>query len=276
MLSRLFTSAKTLFAATPQTQKTGSREGAVKFNNNAEMVTTRQMGKAVDDSAADSIVVDTPPRSSRKRQKKSGSESDLAVETATPEGSASKKLKKLPVRVKDGATPNETPNRSTRVVVEIPVSKLSSQIKEDSAGSSTTSPVPKGSEEADGSKGSKTTPKSKKNIDLASHTTIEAGDVEEDVPSKSRKSPKSPSSKKSAQKPETLVEKAPAEPVLTKSKHKRFGSEEPEFEFFSTAVEEVESEDESSDDDAPEVVETHAAEKSVKLKARDAERAIEE
>lgn len=269
MLSRLFTSAKTLFTATPQTQGTGNSELAVKPNNDAEMVTTRQMGKSVNDEE-DSIVVETPT-SSRKRQKKSEGESDVAVETETPLGSASKKMRKLPVRVKEG----DTPNRSTRVVVEIPVSALSSQMKGDSTGSSTTSPILKEVGEADSSKGSKSSPRTRKDIDSASHVTSEAGDVK-DVPSRSEKNTKSPSSKKSARKSEESVSKVPAEPVNTKSKHKRFGSEEPEAEIFSTAVEQVESEDESSDDDAPEVVGTHAAEKSVKLKARDAERAIEE
>ncbi len=64
----------------------------------------------------------------------------------------------------------------------------------------------------------------------------------------------------------------------TKPKHKRFDSEEPATEEFDRLVEEpkVEAEDESSDDDAPEVVATHDAQEKAKNTARSAAKAVEE
>jgi U3 small nucleolar RNA-associated protein 16 len=70
------------------------------------------------------------------------------------------------------------------------------------------------------------------------------------------------------------------EPSVAK-KHKKFGSEEPEETFFSTApeipetLEEEDVSDESSDDDAPEEVGAEDAARDAKLKAQSAAEAIE-
>jgi len=65
----------------------------------------------------------------------------------------------------------------------------------------------------------------------------------------------------------------------TKPKHKRFNSEEPAAEDFDLVVKEgarVEEADESSDDDAPEVVATHDAQEKATVPARSAAKAVEE
>ncbi|KAG4440823.1 hypothetical protein IFR05_003695 [Cadophora sp. M221] len=83
---------------------------------------------------------------------------------------------------------------------------------------------------------------------------------------------------------EENVEEPQKVEVDTKTKHKRFGSEEAEVEFFSTAPEDPEvvgevadSEEESdSDDDAPEAIGIQEAAKEVKSKERDTAKAVKE
>ncbi|KAH7416835.1 hypothetical protein BKA64DRAFT_636236 [Cadophora sp. MPI-SDFR-AT-0126] len=87
---------------------------------------------------------------------------------------------------------------------------------------------------------------------------------------------------------EVIIEKETEEPkgdeVDTKTKHKRFGSEEAEPEFFSTArenpeaIEEIADSDEDSDseDDAPEAIGIQEAAKEVKSKERDTAKAVKE
>jgi U3 small nucleolar RNA-associated protein 16 len=86
---------------------------------------------------------------------------------------------------------------------------------------------------------------------------------------------------------------AAAAEILEKSSHRRLGSEPVEDEFFSTAREQVneenaiskpsvdsrviqDSEDEDSDDDAPEAVGMQEAAKSVKMKEEEAARVVKE
>jgi hypothetical protein len=274
MLSRLLTSAKSIFSSTSQTESQNSG-GSTEISE--EMVTTRQKGKiaVIDLDAEDTITVETP-RSSRKRQRNSSGDGDGVPADNVVVGSASKKQKILPVRAKD----DESPTTNTRVVVEIPVSKVAENLKEND----TSSP-----------KSAKESPKPQEIIEIedseASDEGLGGGDAlgssdESEAPREEQATPKSkPMSKAAAQaialgtpkQKQAVIPPSSATIPRATPKHKRFGSEEPEVEIFSTAVERIEPEEESSDDDeAPEVVETQAAQKSIELKTREAARAIEE
>jgi hypothetical protein len=254
MLSRLLNSAKSLFNPVPEIENNNQRDETVKIS--VDMVRTRQRGKAASDE--DSIVVELPT-SPRKRQRKSTDEADLAVDHVESPGSALKK-QKLPVRAKD----EETPNRSTRLVVEIPVSTIN--LGGRLSPGSKISPKSKEIVEIEDSEESDEGPEI---VDKDSEDEHEASEHKEEIPNLNINS-------ESPKKGENRLTNGDQKADAVKPKHKRFGSEEPEVEFFSTAVEKIESEDESSDDDAPEVVETQAAQKDAELKARDAARAIEE
>lgn len=272
MLSRLLNSAKSIFTSTSQTDSQQSREST---GVSEEMVTTRQKGKiaVIDLDAEDTITVETR-RSSRKRQRKTGDGDGTADDTVAV-GSASKKQKILPVRAKD----DESPTTKTRLVVEIPVSRMADTLKENTMSS------PKSVKES---------PKAREIIEIEDSEDsdgdlegIELGSGDEsEVPEVEQITPKAKTmSKAEAQAMALATPKRKQQVVAPWSatlprvtpKHKKFGSEEPEIEFFSTAVEKIEPEEESSDDDeAPEVVETQAAQKSIELKSREAARAIEE
>jgi hypothetical protein len=264
MLSRLFASAKSLLNLPPQIENTSDSETKVAYE---EMVTTRRMGKPAEDGGDDSIVVEMP-KSSKKRQRKSGSVDDLKSEEIGASGSASKRVKQLPVRVKE----DDSPSRSARLVVEIPVGKLPTEARGSSVARSSVSPVPKEVNEIANSEGSEDF----EDIDQEPEDASEESEKEQETTSKTNRGSMSPKPSPGTHKePNPVKEESSPRPAAAKPKHKRFGSEEPEVEFFSTAVERVESEDDSSDDDeAPEVVGAQAAQKSVELKARDAAKAI--
>ena len=251
MLSRLLNSAKNLLKPISEIEYKDQSDDTK--NISVDMVTTRQRGKATGDE--DFTIVELPT-STRKRSRSSAEEADLAVGSTEPNSSASKRVKTLPVRAKD----EEPPNRSSRLVVEIPISNIN-------LGGTPSS-------------GSKKVSKPKEIIEIEDSEESDEdpeiidSEVEDEQPEQETPSRKtiSESPKKRAGSPKS----AHHEVDVVNPKHRRFRSEEPELEFFSTAAETIELEDESSDDDAPEVVETLAAQKSVELKARDAARAIEE
>lgn len=265
MLSRILTSAKRLLNPVPQFENNHQRAGGASIS--VDMVTTRRKGKTAGDGvdAEDSITVETP-RSSRKRQRKPEDGDMLQVDMRST-GSAVRKQEDLPVRVKE----DETPNRRKRVVVEIPASKAQRGINGNI----------------------NSTPKSS----LSAPDVIEIGNsdgsaegLEESSDENNTSKPNNDSSqldknKNTLEKSNMTVKKQNKAgetgtiPTTTasKPKHKRFGSEEPEAEFFSTAVENIDLDDESSDDDAgPEVIGAQAAQRSVKMKARDATEAVKQ
>jgi len=266
MLSRLFATAQSIFNPTSQTEN-NPRGQTIEISE--DMVTTRQKGKpaSIDLDGNDTITVESP-RSSRKRQRISAGDVEAVVADAREQRSPTKKQKILPVRAKE----DEGPNTSTRVVVEIPVSKIDLSSVGNATGSrkaleqSTKAQDVEEIEDSD-----------------ASDEDQEGGDMEPEQVTVTVKSPpklkstakaSSKSPKKQADKPVAILQS-----TLPKPTHKRFGSDEPEPQFFSTAVENIEPErqEESSDEDeAPEVVQTAAAQKSIESKARDAARAIEE
>lgn len=257
MLSRFLNSAKSLFAPITEIDNNIQSDDTARIS--VEMVTTRQSRKVPSDE--DSIIVELPT-SSRKRQRKSADENGLTNEQVDHTGSATKKQKKLPVRAKD----EETPNNSTRVVVEIPVSTVGIDLKEKNRDVAKLLPKSHGIDETEDSEKPGKGPES---IGNDTDNGIEALEGEEDAPEPERTSilPKI-SGNISVTEDQNVA--------TTNPKHKRFGSEEPKAEFFSTAAEKIDSEDESSDDDAPEIIETRAAQKSVELKARGSAKAIEE
>lgn len=274
MLSRLFTSAKTLLKPTSQTQGTGDSDTSIAEE---EMVTTRQMGRPAEDVLEDSIVVEIPtPESSRKRQRGSvdGEDNEEEHDVDISE-SASKRVKQLPVRVKDD---DESHIRSTRLVVEIPVSKsLLQQTRGSSVARSSKSPVVKPVDEIADSEESEDEEAKVVDNDFENEDEISREEKETPEVNSVLKTPEiSPKKLPSTQNHQDSIEEVLPNSAAVKPKHKRFGSEEPEAEIFSTAAEKIEIEEESSDeDDAPEVVGTQAAQKTAELKARDAAKAID-
>jgi hypothetical protein len=296
MLSKLFNSAVTFFHSAPPTKGTQKKQLGTR-SPLREMVTTRgQSGKhAIDTgSIADDAKVVGTPGSSRKRQRKAGNSEALELrdngDARTPatkkqkilstdggetRSSSAKKGKALPVRAKD----DETPNRKTRAVVEIPAF----QGGLGSSGRKSKKPreeVPENEEEpqkndADTSR-----------VEEVPDSESESNDNKSEP--KPSKSPKPRGNKKMKQKdsvnketPEVTEAISSPANIPAKPKHKRFGSEEPETpevpeaEVFSTAPEILESEDESSDDDAPEVVGAQEALETAKLREREAAKAVE-
>lgn len=226
------------------------------------MVTTRrQSGHQAIERSGDAQATPNVSSSLRKRQVPSSDSEDTESEESNEvESPASKKQKVLPVRPKDG----EDVKRSTKVVVEVPVS----HIVRDHASFSNPSgrkslkrnPTSGGIESAD----DKTSPQSR----------LEIPDSEsDDDASEAGKDTKDSDTLDTKQTDATVFI---ALPNALKAKHKRFDSEESDVVIFPTAIEQTQPEDESSDDDAPEVVGAQAALEQAKKKEFDAAKAIEE
>ena len=263
MLSKLFTSARTLLDRSSQASAPELSQPQITAEPANEMVTTRrQSGQhTVDGSDAGQTTPTQAPSSSRKRQiPSSDSEGSDSVENEEGESPATKKQKVLPVRGKD----DKELKRSTRVAVEIPVSRV---------GLDRTSPIDP----------------SRKEPQEEFHTSgsVEAAEVSSSYQSRleipdSESDGEDPELGEGVERPadSTIRQKQTktytASPSASKAKHKRFGSEESEVMVLSTAVEQKETDDESSDDDAPEVVGAQDALKQAKRKELEAAKAIEE
>lgn len=229
------------------------------------MVTTRgQTGKHAsqeETSGEDTIVVEVP-RSSRKRSRKVGEEQDL--EMADQEVSMSaKRQKALPLREKDDDEPKNTGVMLEKPVRSIPVELR--EVKEDAEGSE--------AEEDDEEDGQQNRPAEEVQLEISNSESDAGSDVFEEP---SRRDPTLPMKENKSMAPSKKV--PVTTPLSVKPKHKRFGSEEPELEpeFFSTAIEIIELDEGSSDDDAPEVVGAQDAMESAQSQARDAAKAVEE
>jgi U3 small nucleolar RNA-associated protein 16 len=264
MLSKLFNSARNILNPIPQTNNTSEEQSSEEITK--EMVTTRgQRGKHAPEkeiSGEDAVVPDVS-RSSRKRQRQNKDEIDLRSADEEVISTPAKKQKVLPLREKD----DDGPNKHTRVVVEIPVSKIPVElqnVKEDISQSAEAESLM----EEDGEE-SEMVP-----LEISD---LESEDGSEASEARTKPSPTLPNTKKQNK---SMASPSVSEttPMSNQPKHKRFGSEEPgpEPEFFSTAAEIIESDEESSDDDAPEVVGMQDALKRAKSKARDAAKAVEE
>lgn len=275
MLSKLFISTKNLFNSTPQANTSTNDEQSNK-RASKEMVTTRgQRGNHTfekETSVEDYIVVDTP-RSSRKRQRNtredvdpiSADEEEELVQTPV------KKQKALPLREKDDDEPRR--NKNTRAVVEIPVSSIPvdpQTIREDISQNAT----------AEDSGRELVAEADTEESDFTEEAPLEISDSESDNGREAIEEPlkPTPSLPKKQNKSTASPKKSSTTSTLVEPKHKRFGSgePEPEPEFFSTAVEIIQSDEESSDEDAPEEVGAQDALKSAQSKARDAAKAVEE
>lgn len=178
----------------------------------------------------------------------------------------------LPVRGKE--------NDNVRVVVEIPVVRLSERDGETSKAKATRKNI----EVIDLEDETAATPKPKVEVVIdveepakkGAPVLVEVRDSEDEddgvdeipaMPVKKRS--KSPAERSAAK-------KTPAQSSAV-SKHKRFGSEEPEpVQFFSTAPEVIESEEGESSDDEVEEITAQDAGKIAAAKERDAAKAIEE
>ena len=271
MLSKLFISARSLFNPTSQTSST--KKSSIQ-EPTEDMVTTRGQSASQEGVHVEDPIVLDIPRSSRKRSRKSRDTEDGGVGDevlATP----AKKNKVLPVREKD----ENGLKTSTRVAVEIPVSKMASELQEikghaeddnsgndseDGAGEDEEEVVEGDCEESDAIAWEKPEVLGSES-EGGSEPTEEVTKATPDLSKQQNKHTNQP--KISATTP------FPAQP-----KHKRFGSEDLELEpeFFSTAVEVQDSDKESSDDDAPEVVGAQDALENAQSIARDAAKAVGE
>ena len=263
MLSKLFTSARTLLDRSSQASGPELRQPQTTSEPANEMVTTRRQSgqRALDGSDAGQTTHTEALSSSRKRQIPStGSQDSDSGENDETESPASKKQKVLPVRGKD----DKELKRSTRVAVELPASRLRLDH---------TSPMDPGRKEPRG--------------EIPTSGDVEAAEVSSSHPSR-LEIPDSESDGEDSEIGESVGRSADsgmgqpqantqtALPSAPKAKHKRFGSEESDVMIFSTAVEQKESDDESSDDDAPEVVGAQDALEQAKRKALEAAKAVEE
>jgi U3 small nucleolar RNA-associated protein 16 len=222
------------------------------------MVTTRrQSGNNATLGGGDESLenVDLPKElqspASRKRRRAQAADVVMEEKLSTP-SSASKRQKKLPVRSKDG----ESVEKQTKFSSEIPIS------------------------EAKGGKSAKNTPVKKGKAGAKAVPVHDEEDVVEEEATNIPQSTKSPRSKKINNAPIANPAKieTPAK-SSAKPKHKRFGSEDPvEPVVLGTApAPEVEdSEEESSDDDAPEVIGAQDAEEKVRAAAQEAAKAAEQ
>ncbi|KAL3419245.1 hypothetical protein PVAG01_09467 [Phlyctema vagabunda] len=274
MFSKIFSSARSIFtpATVPATERTLRRK-----SSRTEMVTTRgQKGKAAaaedaQSSIGDLTVVQTPASSSRKRQR-SARKGDTTPAIKESEPSPTKK-RKLPVRSKGDDEPVET---HTHIAVEIPVTSITPGSVRKTAASAHV--IENTVEHAD-----HTTPEK---------TVVEIKDSDEEeeeepavlVSSKKTTPSRATSSvKKTPQRKEQVKDMSDGSATKSgtpKPKHKKFGSEEPEDESAKilepAANQEAQSEDDGSDDEAPEEVVTQDAAETVRKNLKEAAKVAEE
>jgi hypothetical protein len=298
MLSKLFSSARNLFHPVSQTNNDLKLALNKNPSNLEKMVTTRgqssQAASQEGTSIEDAIEVDVP-RSSRKRSRNTRLEDEVGGAVEAARKTPTKKQKVLPVREKDDDVVGM--NKSTKVVVEIPVSNTVAEVHDLTGDTKGEDPEEEDEAEEDGlsdsdGEGSEAEPVTENSAPVPEATGngeespvvdwegSEVSDSESDGSDAPRKVTKPiPAPAKKPNPSATPPKKSGTTPMSVQPKHKRFGSEEPgpEPEFFSTAIEIQDSDEESSDDDAaPEVVGAQEALKSAQSKAREAAKAVEE
>jgi hypothetical protein len=240
MFARLYKSARAIFTDSAEVENTKPNRYS-KLLRDETMVTTRQKDTQAPANHGieedDSINVYVPSSISKRQRKGTKRTSSSEEDEADYVPPSTRKRKRLPVRAKDVESPD--PGK-TRPVVEIPAKKISPE--PDYVNTFTTEEAEEGMED--------------KNDQGEEHD-------------------------------------AAATDILEKSNHRRFGSEPAEDEFFSTARGQVneenamsepavdsrviqDSEDEVSDDDAPEAVGMQEAAKSAKIKEEKAARVVKE
>lgn len=240
MFARLYKSAKAIFTDSEEVENTKPDRNSNLLRDETMFTARQKDTQAPADHGIeedDSINVYVPSSISKRQRKGTKITSSSEEDEAEYVPPSTRKRKRLPVRAKDVESPD--PGK-TRPVVEIPAKKISPE--PDHVNTST-------NEEAEEGMGDKN-----------------AQGEEHDA--------------------------ATAE-IREKFNHCRFGIEPAEDEFFSTAREQVneenamskpavdprviqDSEDEDSDDDAPEAVGMQEAAKSVKMKEEEAARVVKE
>jgi U3 small nucleolar RNA-associated protein 16 len=256
MLSRIF---KKITPAGPETTTGGIPSTPGKFD---EMVVTRRSSRIASANGTPQSDVGTPTGvSTRKRSRAQGSESVEDIVAASP--MASKKQRKLPMRKKD----EESVKQHSHLEVIIPASKVNEGAKYEAVEEKETE-TQGGSQDEDAAQEDETTQAASEIANSSDEEPVAEEPVKKSADNKSKKNQKKKESKPA---PESTAQ--PSKP-----KHKRFGSEEPvpETPAAVETVQEDEFEEESSDDDAPEVVGANeAAEKAQRL-SREAAKAAEE
>lgn len=273
MLSKLFTTARTLLDRSSQAQGQELQQKDSTSEPVDNMVTTRLQGaqNTIDDRDAKGTKKTTNSSSSRKRQILSSDYGDSgSADDGEADVPANKKQKVLPLRAKD----DKVPKRNTRPVVEIPVNRISSEHSSNimagpkkSRKDSPTLLVPRDAERS-------TSNESKMEIPN-SDSESENSDLETAVTKLNNSKDTQQFSGEDVVKP-TSANTSKAVPSASKARHKRFDSEESEVMVVSNTVANADSEDESSDDDAPEVVGAQEALEQARMKEREAAKAVEE
>jgi U3 small nucleolar RNA-associated protein 16 len=276
MLSKLLTTARALLDRASQAEEPEPQQTAVASTLADAMVTTRrQSGKnVIDRSNDDDSVRIEASGSSRKRQNLSShSEVSNLIDEEDVGTPAVKRQKILPVRAKDD---DKMPNKNSRVVVEIPISpfglehggQLSGNRKQPVKRIGTAEDV----EEVAASDAHLS------RLEIPDSDSDDKDSEVAEVAEESDLDISSPGQKKPTNDQISIASAAAtgAVPGFPNPKHKRFDSEESEVLPFSTALEKAESEDESSDDDAPEVVGALEALEQARMKVREAAKAVEE
>lgn len=273
MFSRIITSAKGLFAVDPNEEEAPqpspfTRATRARTARDNAMVTTRRQAQGSQaESPAESIVVEEGTPATRKRQRTSRSAYkavDLGVEDVAVTPKSGRK-KKLPLR--ELQTPLQ--KSSSRLVVEIPVSKVveGKSVENEDLGDGKDEEARAGSQEAP--------------LELRDSDEDKADEVSTSIPKHTQTASRDTLDKatpKSTRKP-AHTKNATEKPAADKSKHKRFGSVEPEpaeAEPIPAPTVITESDDDDSDDDAPEEINVQEAAQAVKSRVRDAAKAAEE
>jgi hypothetical protein len=250
------------------------------------VATRRQTGGNSTSPALESLPQDTPSAGSKKRRRLQVA--DESTSFATQDGSITQKRQKLPVREKD----EPQFERHSHIVVEIPVR----DITQDNT-PMWTAPEQglfRGKRALAEDKPSNSEVQGKNNQNgeepegdhRPSPVAKEAMSEDATFPGASGKTSRERGRQKEVSSKPKRDSKLTMEPVKVvdasknaKPKHKRFDSEEPAAEELDQVVEgqaRVEKEDESSDDDAPEVVATHDAQEKAIITARNAAKAVME
>lgn len=207
------------------------------------------------------------PVSGRKRRRPREADETKTEDIPTPV-SVSKRQKKLPVRTKD----EDEGEQHTHFYVEIPVTSaggpVGQNVGEVEGDKDWTEDGEKGEKVVPAAETSETTPDNL--ISQSTPTTAKS----KNASGSAKKTPKSEAKKIEPRFKQSPKINTPSVPT-PKPKHKRFGSEEP-IEIPSDKEDQVainDTEAESSDDDAPEVVTTNAAQEKAQASARDASKA---
>jgi hypothetical protein len=293
MLSKLLSSARSLFNPESPTISHESLSVEIPIPPIEEMVTTRGQSEMLNSEhvARQETIMVKSPSLSKKRQRNTMNSKDGEGDNDEERGenyssSLTKRQKQLPLREKDEPSSSQTSKMPIQNPLNSKTAENYTSLEEDEITAIADNSDAQEDESHDGSVISADvielaspfsgTP-AKTGLATVHMTTLEPTQSSLPKPS-STKTPSLAKLKQTKQSPHSAKTSEP-EAKPTPSKHTRFGNEDPEPEIFSTAAEipsSVPELDSSDDDEAPEVVTTTEASETAKAKARDAKKAAEE